>query len=87
MPLYRYYISGSPGDPSPPGNSLRSIEAASTAEAVAKLQRGGLLPEDWQALWIHFLVWVDQEGQQRGFESMPLGKFNASDERDRKEDG
>jgi len=30
-------------------------------------------------MWIHVLVWVDQEGKQRGFESLPLAKFRSSD--------
>jgi|SoiMethySBSTD1v2_1073268.scaffolds.fasta_scaffold533679_4 hypothetical protein len=76
MPLYRYYISGSPGDPSPPGNTLPSVEADSPGDAIGKLAREGRLPDQWESLWIHFLVWVDQEGQQRGFESMPLSKFS-----------
>jgi hypothetical protein len=28
-------------------------------------------------MWIHFLVWVDQEGKQRGFESVSLANFEA----------
>ena len=65
MPLYRYYFPSSPGDPSPAGSDLSSVEAASPADAVAKLRDDGQLPTNWQSLWIHFLVWVDQEGQQR----------------------
>ena len=75
MPLYRYYISASPGDPSPADSGLSAIEADSPADAVALLREEDRLPANWKSLWIHFLVWVDQEGQQRGFESMPLSKF------------
>ncbi len=75
MPIYRYYVSTSPGDPSPADSGLSSIEADSPANAVAILRDQGELPENWKSLWIHILVWVDQEGQQRGFESMPLSRF------------
>ena len=75
MPLYRYYVSASPGDPSPADSGLASIEAESPADVVAILRDQGRLPENWESLWIHFLVWVDQEGQQRGFESLPLNSF------------
>jgi len=75
MPLYRYYVSASPGDPSPADSGLSSIEANSPADAVALLRSEDRLPTNWKSLWIHFLIWVDQEGQQRGFESIPLGRF------------
>jgi hypothetical protein len=75
MPLYRYYISASPGDPSPADSGLSAIEADSPADAVAILRKESRLPANWQSLWIHFLVWVDQEGQQRGFESMRLSSL------------
>ena len=75
MPLYRYYFSTRPGDPSPLDNQLLSLEADSTTAAVEELVRAGELPPNWQTMWIHFLVWVDQEGKQRGFESMPLARF------------
>ncbi len=75
MPLYRYYVSASPGDPSPADSGLSSIEADSPPDAIAILRDQGRLPANWESLWIHFLVWVDQEGQQRGFESMPLSSF------------
>ncbi|MBW8883567.1 MAG: hypothetical protein JF612_02065 [Planctomycetia bacterium] len=51
------------------------MEAASPADAVAILRDRGGLPPQWESLWIHFLVWIDQEGQQRGFESMRLSSF------------
>jgi hypothetical protein len=76
MPLYHYYFSASPGDPSPRGNGLDTVEADSHPDAIAKLNREGKLPVNWQSQWIHFLVWVDQEGLQRGFESIPLNSFN-----------
>jgi hypothetical protein len=79
MPLYRYYFSASPGDPSPIGNGLSSIDADSPADAIEKLRREGRLPPNWQSLWVHFLVWIDQEGQQRGFESIPLSQFATDD--------
>ncbi len=75
MPLYRYYVSASPGDPSPADSGLASIEADSPADAVAILREQGRLPTNCEQLWIHFLVWVDQEGQQRGFESIPLSSL------------
>jgi len=75
MPIYRYYISASPGDPSPADGGLSAIEADSHDDAVALLRDEGRLPANWKSLWIHFLVWVDQEGQQRGFESVRLSKF------------
>src|SRR2546430_2112843 len=76
MPLYHYYFSASPGDPSPRGDGLATIEADSPTDAIAKLERESKLPPNWQLLWVHFLVWVDQEGQQRGFESIPLSSLN-----------
>jgi hypothetical protein len=79
MPLYRYYFSTNPGDLSPADDSLFSIEADSPAHAIASLRREGRLPANWQSQWVHFLVWVDQESQQRGFESIPLSKI-ATDE-------
>jgi hypothetical protein len=75
MPLYRYYISASPGDPSPTDSGLSSIEADAPADAIAILRDESRLPANWKSLWIHFLVWVDQEGQQRGFESIRLSTF------------
>jgi hypothetical protein len=75
MPLFRYYLSASPSDPSPAEGQLLSHESDSMDEAVGGLIRQGKLPPNWEAMWIHFLVWVDQEGKQRGFESMPLSKF------------
>lgn len=75
MPIYRYYISASPGDPSPADSGLSAIEADSPNDAVALLRDEGRLPANWKSLWIHFLVWVDQEGQQRGFESVRLSTF------------
>jgi hypothetical protein len=79
MPLYRYYFSPSPGDPSPNGEGLSSIEADNPSDAVARLRREGRLPPNWQSLWVHFLVWADQEGRQRGFESIPMSKFASPD--------
>jgi len=75
MPLYQYYFSANPGDPSPPSDGLLSIEAANRASALEILRKDGRLPDGWRALWIHFLVWVDQEGQQRGFESIELSQY------------
>jgi hypothetical protein len=79
MPLYRFYLSATPGEPSPADSGLSSIEASSPADAVEMLRREGRLPAEWQSLWIHFLVWIDQEGQQRGFESIPLWTLVAED--------
>jgi hypothetical protein len=79
MPLYRFYLSASPGDPSPADSGLSSIDASSPADVVEMLRRDGRLPAEWQSLWIHFLVWTDQEGQQRGFESIPLRTLIADD--------
>ena len=79
MPLYRYYVSASPGDPSPADGGLSSIEADSPANAVAILRREGRLPANAESLWIHFLIWIDQEGQQRGFESILLSSFAGDD--------
>jgi len=75
MPLYRYYLSASPSDSSPAEGQLLCHEADSVDEAVTQLIRQKQLPPNWESMWIHFLVWVDQEGKQRGFESMPLRKF------------
>jgi hypothetical protein len=79
MPLYRYYVSASPSDPSPTDWKLFCHEAESVEVAVKQLIQGNQLPPNWQSMWIHFLVWVDQEGKQRGFESMPLARFVTSD--------
>lgn len=78
MPLYQYYVSPLPSDPSPADWQLFCHEADSIDGAVQELIERGQLPPNWQSMWIHFLVWVDQEGKQRGFESMPLRKFAAS---------
>jgi hypothetical protein len=75
MPLYRYYLSSRPGKASPLSSGLLSVEAQSPADAIAKLHGQGSLPANWQSLWIHFLVWIDQEGQQRGFETISLSGF------------
>ena len=75
MPLYRYYISASPSEPSPAEGQLFCHEADSIEEAVRELIGKNQLPLNWESMWIHFLIWVDQEGKQRGFESMPLAKF------------
>ena len=74
MPLYRYYLSDSPGDPSPATDELLSIDADSPADAVTRLRRENRLPTG-PSNWIHFLVWSDPTGRQRGFESLPLSKF------------
>jgi hypothetical protein len=79
MPLYRFYLSASPGDASPAGSGLSLIDASSPAHAAEMLRREGRLPADWQSLWIHFLVWTDQEGQQRGFESIQLHSLITED--------
>jgi hypothetical protein len=75
MPLYNYYVSERPSDPSPSNWQLFCHEADSIDAVVHELIHEGRLPPNWQSMWIHFLVWVDQEGKQRGFESMPLAKF------------
>ena len=79
MPLYRYYFSASPGDPSPAEHGLSSIDADNPADVVAKLLSENRLPTNRQSLWIHILIWVDQEGHQRGFESIPLSRFAPRD--------
>jgi len=79
MPVYRYYLSANPGDPSPLGDGLSSVEADNPRTAIAKLRDENRFPEGWSGLWIHFLVWVDQEGQQRGFESIALSSFSVED--------
>ena len=79
MPLYRYHFSSSPGELSPPTRDLESVEAKSPADVIAILRREGRLPADWRSLWIHVLVWVDQEGKQRGFESIPLHTLASED--------
>ena len=79
MPLYRFYLSASPSDPSPTDGGLSSIEAGSPVDVVAILRQEDRLPVDWQYHWIHILVWTDQEGQQRGFESIPLRSLISDD--------
>jgi hypothetical protein len=79
MPLYRYYLSSAPGQASPLTSGLLCVEAASPSDAIARLYAQDLLPADWQSLWIHFLVWIDQEGQHRGFESIELRSFQPPD--------
>lgn len=76
MPLYQYYISLRPSDPSPDDGKLLSREAKSNSAAVEDLIRQGLLPPNWQSMWIHFLVWEDPKNGQRGFESLPLSGFS-----------
>jgi len=77
MPLFRYYISARPSDPSPPDWKLFFHEADSIEDAVQDLAARNQLPPNWESMWIHVLVWVDQEGKQRGFESMPLATFKS----------
>jgi hypothetical protein len=77
MPLFKYYISRRPSDPSPADWKLFCHEADSIESAVQGLIADNRLPPNWESMWIHFLVWVDQEGKQRGFESMPLANFAA----------
>jgi hypothetical protein len=77
MPLIRYYLSASPGDPSPVTDQLLSIEADSVADAALKLHRANQLPVNARSLWIHVLVWADSAGRNRGFESIQLSKLLA----------
>ena len=79
MPLFRYYVSARPSDPSPPDWKLFFHEAESLEAAIRDLVACDQLPPNWESMWIHVLVWVDQEGKQRGFESLPLAKFRSSD--------
>jgi hypothetical protein len=79
MPLYRYYISERASDPSPADWKLFCHEADSMDAVVRHMLDSGQLPPNWRSMWIHFLVWVDQEGKQRGFESLPLEKFADKD--------
>jgi hypothetical protein len=79
MPLYRYYVSRRPSDPSPAEWKLFCHEADSIESAIQQLIQTNQLPLKWQSMWIHVLVWVDQEGKQRGFESMPLARFVATE--------
>ena len=74
MPLFRYYFSTSPGDRSPATEELHSVEADSTVDAIARLKQAGQVPCNGQGAWIHFLVWMDPAGGNRGFESISLGK-------------
>lgn len=76
MPLYKYYISLLPSDPSPEGGKLFFHEAGSQTAAIEELIQRGQLPLHWQSMWIHFLVWEDPKNGQRGFESLPLSKFS-----------
>jgi hypothetical protein len=78
MPLFKYYVSARPSDPSPAEWKLSFHEADSMKAAVQHLIDSDQLPRNWQSMWIHFLVWVDQEGKQRGFESVSLANFAAS---------
>jgi hypothetical protein len=72
MATYMYYLGHDPTTLSPPSNELSSIDAESPAAAVSKLRSEGRLPQDWQSLWVHVLVWTSDDGEQRGFESMRL---------------
>jgi hypothetical protein len=78
MPLYKYYVSERPSDPSPAEWKFFCQESDSIDAAIKELIHRGQLPPNWQSSWIHFLVWVDQEGKQRGFESMPLARFEST---------
>jgi hypothetical protein len=75
MPVYHYFLSANPTDPAPNGAALSSIEADTPAAALALLHHEGRLPANWRLLWAHFLIWVDQEGKQRGFESIQLSQW------------
>ena len=69
MVRFRYYLSHSPGTPSPSTNELFSIEAESVPAAIEKLREA--LPQDGSAAWAHILVWSSEDGE-RGFESTRL---------------
>jgi hypothetical protein len=76
MPLYKYYISPLPSDPSPDDRKLFFHEADTISAAIESLIRRGELPLNWESMWIHFLVWEDPINGQRGFESLPLSGFS-----------
>ena len=75
MPLFRYYLSASPGDVAPATDFLDCIEGECHADVAERLRRQGRLPANSSSLWIHFLVWAHEDGCQRGFESLPLAKL------------
>jgi len=67
-----YYLSRDPNTSSPPSSELLSIDAESPLAAARTLISGGTLPDNWQSLWAHVLVWTSDDGEQRGFESIRL---------------
>ena len=49
---------------------LPSVEADSRENAMQMIKRSGEAPPQWPSVWLHLLVWSDDE--QRGFETMQL---------------
>jgi hypothetical protein len=72
MPEYRFFLSASPTAPIPPTDALKIVTAESVPQAVRVLCRRGQLPTNGHVQWAHFLVWISDEGELRGFESIHL---------------
>jgi len=72
MAQFRYYVSQSPGTPSPPTGNLLSMEADLRADALTRIRDSDGAPSEWPAVWAHVLVWMSSNGEQRGFESVRL---------------
>jgi hypothetical protein len=72
MSEWRYYLSRDTETLSPPTDELLRVRAESPANAVETLRQNGHVPEDWPAVWAHFLVWSSANGSLRGFESIRL---------------
>jgi hypothetical protein len=70
MARFRFYFSRDPTTPSPPTDELLNVEAESKAEALEAIAHD--MPQDWSSVWVHVLVWADDDGQQRGFETIRL---------------
>jgi len=72
MARFRYYLSRSPGTVSPPTDELLSVEADFQADTIERIRISHGAPSEWQAVWVHLLVWASADGEQRGFESVRL---------------
>jgi len=69
---FRYYISDNPGSLSPPTEELLTIEADSATDAAERISALEYAPDSWPIVWLHVLVWISADGEQRGFESTRL---------------
>jgi hypothetical protein len=76
MPLYRYYVSARVIDPSPPPESMDTIDAESPRQAAEKIVRQGRVVFGPAAQWIHVVTDLDDGGRPRGFQSIAVAAIH-----------